>query len=172
MKKLLSLLSVSMLLFVLAACGSESSEGSNGDSNTEKQETVQEEGVSKEVKTALLEYQGSVIKVIRSAESTFAGYATPEDVEAAEVKPATAAETVVSEIAGIEIPAELADYQADIEASSEKLSQFYTKKAELLEAGSEDLTEADALKQEYIDTINKVFNEVKLSVPTFDMVFQ
>lgn len=172
MKKLLSLLLASMLLFVLAACGSESKSGEGGSTSEEPKANEEETNeVSSEVKTALLEYQGNVIKVIRNAESTFAGYATPEAIEAAEVTPADAAAAVAEEIAAISIPAELADYQADLETATEQISQFYAKKAELLAAGSTDLTEADSLKQSYVDAINKVFEEVDVTAPSFDMVF-
>ncbi|WP_243298428.1 hypothetical protein [Bacillus litorisediminis] len=174
MKKFLLLL-VSMLVLVLAACGSNSESSDNGSSSEEAQETAapaaEENEVSNEGKTDLLSYQGEVIKVIRNAEATFAGFTTPEGIEAAEVKPADAAAAISDEIAAIEIPETLADYQKDLTDAANIISQFYIKKAEILQAGSEDLTEAETLKQNYIDAVNKVFEKVGVSAPTFDMVF-
>ncbi|MET3698511.1 hypothetical protein SAMN05877753_109151 [Bacillus oleivorans] len=174
MKKLLLLL-VSMLVLVLAACGSNSASSDNGNSSEEVQEdttTAKEQSeTANEVKTDLLAYQSEVIKVIRNAESAFVGFTTPEGIEAAEVKPADAAVAISEEIAAIEIPETLADYQTNLTEAADIISQFYSKKAELLQAGSEDLTDAETLKQSYIDSVNKVFEEVGVSAPKFGMVF-
>ncbi|UII54250.1 hypothetical protein LS684_11155 [Cytobacillus spongiae] len=166
MKKLLSLLFLSLLLVALAACSSDSASSDNKESKeeekTEEKEATEQVDGQKAVRSALLSYQGEVTKLIRSTE---AGLST-EGADQVEV-----ATKFGTDLATVSIPAELADHQADLEASVESLKQYYAKKAELLKAGSEDLAEADKLKEEYVTSVTKVFEAVELTPPLFKSLF-
>ncbi|CAM3642821.1 hypothetical protein GCM10009865_26280 [Aeromicrobium ponti] len=162
MKNLLFLLSAILLMVVLGACSNE--EASKGEENKEDAAAAKTEAAdeSKEVRSALLSYQGEVTKVIRNTEASI----TAEDQDAAEV-----AAAFEKDAKAVSVPEELSDYAQDIEASVESLSQYYAKKAELLKAGSEEMAEAEPFKEEYINTMTKVFEDVELSAPVFNSVF-
>ncbi|WP_442593961.1 hypothetical protein [Neobacillus sp. D3-1R] len=161
MKKTLSLLLSSVLLLGLAACSSTEKEAST-DEKTEVAETAKVDQ-NKEVRSALLSYQGAVTKVIRTAEGGFGD---------GESDPVEVAKTFSTDIAAVAVPEELKDYASELEKGTQDLTQYYTKKAELVKAGSEDFAEADTFKQSYIDAVTGVFEKVELSAPAFKGLFQ
>ncbi|MCS0789392.1 hypothetical protein NX021_14660 [Cytobacillus firmus] len=162
MKKLSFLLSAAVLTLMLGACSNE--EASKGKEEEEAAaETTEAADEGKEVRSALLSYQGEVTKVIRNTDANL----TAEGQD-----PAEAAATFEKEAKAVSVPEELTDYSKDIEAAVDSLSQYYAKKAELVKAGSEDLAEAEPFKEEYINSMTKVFEEVELSAPAFNSVFQ
>ncbi|MGA5689025.1 hypothetical protein [Cytobacillus pseudoceanisediminis] len=162
MKKLSFLLSAAVLTLMLGACSNE--EASKGKEEEEAAaETTEAADEGKEVRSALLSYQGEVTKVIRNTDANL----TAEGQD-----PAEAAAAFEKEAKAVSVPEELTDYSKDIEAAVDSLSQYYAKKAELVKAGSEDLAEAEPFKEEYINSMTKVFEEVELSAPAFNSVFQ
>ncbi|MFD2445612.1 hypothetical protein ACFSO7_16755 [Bacillus sp. CGMCC 1.16607] len=164
MKKTGTLLVSSLLLLGLTACSSDSGK-SEDKGKEEKTEVVEKEKVdqNKELRSALLTYQGAVTKVIRGAEDGIAG---------GELDPTEVANTFSTDLTAVEIPDTLKEYASDLEKANQDLTQYYTKKAELLKAKSEDFTEADTLKQSYIDAVTGVFEKVELSAPAFKGLFQ
>jgi ABC-type glycerol-3-phosphate transport system substrate-binding protein len=160
MKKLSFLLSAAALTLMLGACSNE--EASKGEEK-EAAETAETADESKEVRSALLNYQGEVTKIIRSTDASL----TAEGQD-----PAEAAAAFEKEAKAVSVPEELTDYTKDIEAAIDSLSQYFAKKAELVKAGSEDMAEAEPFKEEYINSMTKVFEEVELSPPAFKSVFQ
>lgn len=162
MKKTLSLFLSSVLLLGLAACSSTETKETSSEEKTDVAETAKVDQ-NKEVRSALLTYQGAVTKVIRTAEGGF-GDGESDVVEVAK--------TFSTEIAAVEVPEELKDYSSELEKANQDLAQYYTKKAELVKAGSEDFAEADTFKQSYIDAVNGVFEKVELSAPAFKGLFQ
>ncbi|MBG9588772.1 hypothetical protein [Cytobacillus firmus] len=162
MKKLPFLLSAAALTLMLGACSNE--EASKGEEKEETAaETTESANESKEVRSALLNYQGEVTKVIRNTDASL----TAEGQD-----PAEAAAAFEKDAKAVSVPEELNDYSKDIEAAVDSLSQYYAKKAELVKAGSEDMAEAEPFKEEYINSMTKVFEEVELSPPAFKSVFQ
>ncbi|WP_282140816.1 hypothetical protein [Cytobacillus oceanisediminis] len=162
MKKLSFLLSAAALTLMLGACSNE--EASKGDEKEEgTAETTEAADEGKEVRSALLSYQGEVTKVIRNTDANL----TAEGQD-----PAEAAAAFEKEAKAVSVPEELTDYTKDIEAAVDSLSQYYAKKAELVKAGSQDMSEAEPFKEEYINSMTKVFEEVELSAPAFNSVFQ
>ncbi|WP_370221867.1 hypothetical protein [Cytobacillus sp.] len=164
MKKLSFLLSAAVLTLMLGACSNE--EASKGEEKEEPAaEATETEAAdeAKEVRSALLNYQGEVTKVIRNTDANL----TAEGQD-----PAEAAAAFEKEAKAVSVPEELTDYTKDIEAAVDSLSQYYAKKAELVKAGSEDMAEAEPFKEEYINSMTKVFKEVELSAPAFNSVFQ
>lgn len=162
MKKTLSLFLSSVLLLGLAACSSTSeTKEANSEEKTEVAETEKVDQ-NKEVRSALLTYQGAVTKVIRTAEDGFGG---------GELDPVEVAKTLSTEVAAVEVPEALKEYAGELEKANQDLTQYYTKKAELVKAGSEDFSEADTFKQSYIDAVNGVFEKVELSAPAFKGLF-
>ncbi|MEK3854616.1 hypothetical protein [Cytobacillus sp. FSL H8-0458] len=162
MKKLSFLLSAAALTLMLGACSNE--EASKGEEKEETAaETAESADESKEVRSALLNYQGEVTKVIRNTDASL----TAEGQD-----PAEAAAAFEKDAKAVSVPEELKDYTKDIEAAVDSLSQYYAKKAELVKAGSEDMAEAEPFKEEYINSMTKVFEEVELSPPAFKSVFQ
>lgn len=162
MKKLSFLLSAAALTLMLGACSNK--EASKGEEKEETAaETAESADESKEVRSALLNYQGEVTKVIRNTDASL----TAEGQD-----PAEAAAALEKDAKAVSVPEELKDYTKDIEAAVDSLSQYYAKKAELVKAGSEDMAEAEPFKEEYINSMTKVFEEVELSPPAFKSVFQ
>lgn len=162
MKKLPFLLSAAALTLMLGACSNE--EASKGEEKEETAaETTESADESKEVRSALLNYQGEVTKVIRNTDASL----TAEGQD-----PAEAAAAFEKDAKAVSVPEELKDYSKDIEAAVDSLSQYYAKKAELVKAESEDMAEAEPFKEEYINSMTKVFEEVELSPPAFKSVFQ
>ncbi|MBY6053665.1 hypothetical protein [Cytobacillus firmus] len=162
MKRLPFLLSAAALTLMLGACSNE--EASKGEEKEEAAaETAESADESKEVRSALLNYQGEVTKVIRNTDASL----TAEGQD-----PAEAAAAFEKDAKAVSVPEELTDYTKDIEAAVDSLSQYYAKKAELVKAGSEDMAEAEPFKEEYINSMTKVFEEVELSPPAFKSVFQ
>ncbi|WHY64008.1 hypothetical protein [Cytobacillus firmus] len=162
MKKLPFLLSAAALTLMLGACSNK--EASKGEEKEEAAaETTESADESKEVRSALLNYQGEVTKVIRNTDASL----TAEGQD-----PAEAAAAFEKDAKAVSVPEELTDYAKDIEAAVDSLSQYYAKKAELVKAGSEDMAEAEPFKEEYINSMTKVFEEVELSPPAFKSVFQ
>lgn len=162
MKKLSFLLSAAVLILMLGACSNE--EASKGEEKEEAAAvTTEAADEGKEVRSALLSYQGEVTKVIRNTDANL----TAEGQD-----PAEAAAAFEKEAKAVSVPEELTDYTKDIEAAVDSLSQYYAKKAELVKAGSEDMAEAEPFKEEYINSMTKVFEEVELSAPAFNSVFQ
>ncbi|MFE8699451.1 hypothetical protein ACFYKX_02310 [Cytobacillus sp. FJAT-54145] len=159
MKKYLSFLLAGSLVVALGACSAQE--------ETKQEEKVEEtagqtEDNAKAVRSSLLSYQGEVTKVIRSVEGTLAD---PEQ------DPTAAVATFGDDVKAIAIPEELKDYTTDIEAALENLTQYYTKKAELLKAQATDMSEAETFKEEYITNMTKVFDGVELSPPVFSSLF-
>lgn len=156
------MLSAATLTLMLGACSNE--EASKKDEKEEAAaETTESADESKEVRSALLNFQGEVTKVIRNTDANL----TVEGQD-----PAEAAAAFEKDAKAVSVPEELTDYTEDIEAAIDSLSQYYVKKAELIKAGSEDMAEAEPFKEEYIDSMTKVFEEVELSPPAFKSVFQ
>ncbi|MEN8699897.1 hypothetical protein [Bacillus infantis] len=165
MKKLMALLMASLMTAGLAACSEDTSKEADTEKDTSaaETETADQADGSKEQKSALLSYQSEVTKLIRSTEASFAEEGKD---------PAEAASAFEPGLDGIEIPEELSDYSADIEGASENLVQYFTKKGELLKAGSEDMAEAETFKEDYITGMTKVFEGVDISTPAFKGMFQ
>ncbi|MDM5225604.1 hypothetical protein QUF73_05215 [Cytobacillus sp. NJ13] len=162
MKKLSFLLSAAVLTLMLGACSNE--EASKGEEKEESAaETTDAADEAKEMRSALLSYQGEVTKVIRNTDANL----TAEGQD-----PAEAAAAFEKEAKAVSIPEELINYTKDIEAAVDSLSQYYAKKAELVKAGSEDMAEAEPFKEEYINSMTKVFEEAELPAPAFSSVFQ
>jgi anion-transporting ArsA/GET3 family ATPase len=148
-------------MVLLGACSNE--EASKEEKNKEDAAAAETADESKEVRSALLSYQGEVTKVISNTEASI----TAEGQDAAEV-----AAAFEQDAKAVSFPEVLSDYASDIDASVDSLSQYYAKKAELLKGGSEEMTEAEPFKEEYINTMTKVFEDVRLSAPVFNSVFQ
>ncbi|MCM3532510.1 hypothetical protein M4D56_25895 [Cytobacillus oceanisediminis] len=161
MKKLSFLISAAALTLMLGACSNKASTGDEKEEATAETTEAADEG--KEVRSALLSYQGEVTKVIRNTDANL----TAEGQD-----PAEAAAAFEKEAKAVSVPEELTDYTKDIEAAVDSLSQYYAKKAELVKAGSQDMSEAEPFKEEYINSMTKVFEEVELSAPAFNSVFQ
>ncbi|KON88470.1 hypothetical protein AF332_17725 [Sporosarcina globispora] len=162
MKKLSFLLSAAVLALMLGACSNE--EASKGEEKEEETaETTKADQESKKVRSALLSYQGEVTKVIRNTEANL----TAEGQD-----PAEAAAAFEKDAKAVSVPEELKDQLKDMEAAVDSLSQYYAKKAELVKAGSEDMAEAEPFKEEYINSMTKVFEKAELSAPSFNSVFQ
>lgn len=165
MKKSLSFILAGMLVTSVVGC-------SNAEETKEEEVKVEEttaevdnneEETAKAARSALLSYQGEVQKVIRSVEGTLGTEGT---------EPTETAAQFVEDVKAVTIPAELSEYQADIEAALDNLTQYYTKKAELLKEGAEDTSEASSFKDEYINGMTNVFGQLELNAPLFNTIFK
>ncbi|PLR75447.1 hypothetical protein CU633_21020 [Bacillus sp. V3-13] len=160
MKKVLGLFLIALLLLVVGACSNDKA-ASNGEKA--KQEENKADDNQKAVKSALLTYQNEVMKEIRSMEAAF----TDEEQDLNE-----ALAQFEKNVAEIEIPKELNGQKSELEAAAAKLTEYYTNKVAQVNGDTANTEQTDALKQEYTDTITKVFEDAKAIPPSFEGVFQ
>ncbi|PLR80829.1 hypothetical protein CVD25_07955 [Bacillus canaveralius] len=157
MKKILALCMVALLLSVIGACSNDKA-ASNGEEA--KQAENKTDDNQKAVKSALLTYQNDVMKEIRTMEAAF----TDEEKDLNE-----ALAQFGNNVSEIALPKELSAQKTELEAATGKLKEYYTNK---INGESANTEQTDALKQEYIDQITKVFEDAKAIPPSFDGVFQ
>ncbi|WP_273836462.1 hypothetical protein [Guptibacillus sedimenti] len=174
MKKLLSVLSLSMLLIV-AACGSNTNSESETSGETEQADT----------KSVLLDFQSEVVSVLKkhndaivayeSAKAAFHDSETPEadkpsteELEELKGSATEASKATVEGIKGLSVPAELDDSKEEIESAFDDLTQAYTIRAEQADIADPSVQEK-ALEQftKFEDKMGKVFEDTGLIKPSF-----
>lgn len=165
MKKFWFLISVFMLSIGLAAC-SEESEGTTKEQDTAAGEEATEEGADKEqnAKSAMMQFYMTVSKAINENDADLNAYEASEE-PTAEMKSAAeaSAAAVVEGLNGVEVPEELADHKADLEAAIKDLSDSYQAKADELKKDAPSLDAANETFTQGDEKFGKVFEAVGLN---------
>ncbi|WP_273853828.1 hypothetical protein [Guptibacillus spartinae] len=174
MKKLLSVLSLSMLLIV-AACGS----------NTNSESETSGEAEQADTKSVLLDFQAEVVSVLKenndeivayeSAKAAFLDNETPEadkpsteELEDLKGPAVEASKATVDGIEGLTVPAELDDSKEEIDSSFDELTKAYNIRAE--QADIEDPSVQEKAAEHFTkfeDKMGKVFEDTGLIKPSF-----
>lgn len=171
MKKFLLSLSALTMAIGLAACSS------NDESKTEKKETTKEAAAPKvDVKKELVKFYMEIGNKINAKDADLNSYiakaskedATPEELPTAEekAKASESAAAVAAELNSIQVPAELKDQKADLEAALKDYASSYQTKAEELKKDKPSLTAGDDIFAQGEEKLGKVFEAAKLFPPT------
>jgi hypothetical protein len=184
MKKFLAFTMLFVLVFALAACGSEESKDG---SKQEKEEKIDQT----EVKSQLLDFQEEIVGVLKVKHKPFAEFealkAKMNDSEVAEEeKPSKEeVETKMEEakatgdeaaeaIRSIEVPSELSQYEEDFQSAFDDLSKSYEQRSEslTLEENEEAQIEADELFTSFEEKVGKIFEDADLLAPNIKKEIQ
>ncbi|UHA62060.1 hypothetical protein KDJ21_010660 [Metabacillus litoralis] len=164
MKKFWFLISVLMLSIGLAAC-SEESEGTTKEQDKAAGEEATE-GADKEqnAKSAMMQFYMTVSKAINENDADLNAYEAEEE-PTAEMKTAAeaSAAAVVEGLNGVEVPEELADHKADLEAAIKDLSDSYQAKADELKKDAPSLDATNETFTQGDEKFGKVFEAVGLN---------
>lgn len=166
MKKIWFLLSTLVFSVGLTACAGETEESTESQ-NTGNEETAAEEGSDKEqnAKSAMMQFYMATAKAINAKDAELNTYEASEEEPTPEMKTAAeaSATAVVEELNSIEIPEELADQKADLEAAVEELTASYQAKAEELKKDNPSLDAANETFTKADEKIGKAFEAVGLN---------
>ncbi|MGB7999732.1 MAG: hypothetical protein WCF60_06475 [Anaerobacillus sp.] len=174
MKKLLSILSLSMLLLV-AACGSNTNSGDEASGDAEQDDT----------KSVLLDFQSEIVSVLKENNEDIASYesakqAVNDSETPEEEKPSTeeleelkgnavkASEATVKDIKSLKVPSELNDSKEEIDGALEELTNAYEIRAE--QAAIDDPSVQEKALEHFTkfeDQMGKVFEDAGLIKPSF-----
>ncbi|ETI67619.1 hypothetical protein [Neobacillus vireti] len=175
MRKLLLFLSALTMAIGLTACSS------NDDAKTDKKDTPKEtaketEAPKVDVKKELVRFYMELGNKINAKDADLNAYekkaskedAKPEDLPTAEEKAAASesAAAVASELNAVQIPADLKDQQADLEAAVKEYAASYQAKADELKKDTPNLEAADATFAQAEEKLGKVFESAKLLPPS------
>ncbi|MFZ7945347.1 MULTISPECIES: hypothetical protein [Bacillaceae] len=171
MKKFLVLLAAITMAFGLAACSS------NEEAKTEKKAEPKEETAPKvDVKKELVKFYMDLGNKINQKDADLNAYvakatkedAKPEELPTAEdrAKASESASAVAAELNSVQIPAELKDQKADLEAAIKDYAASYQAKAEELKKDAPSLEAADAIFAQAEEKLGKVFEGAKLLPPS------
>lgn len=176
MKKILLLFSALTMAFGLAAC-------SSGDNNakTDKKEdkgTEQAEAPKVDVKKELVRFYMALGKAINAKDADLNAYvnkaskpdAKPEELPTAEekAKASESAAAVAAELNNYQIPDELKDQKADLEAALKDYAASYQAKADELKKDAPNFDAADATFDQAEEKFAKVFTDAGLLPSTLD----
>lgn len=162
MKKFCFLFSALVLSIGLTACTGDT------EGTTEEQDTVNEEtSADKEqkVKSAMMKFYMSVSQTINAKDADLNAYEASEEAPTPEMKTAAeaSATSVVEELKNVEIPEELADQKADLEAALKDFSDSYQAKADELKEDTPSLDAANETFTQGDEKLGEVFEAVGLN---------
>jgi len=172
MKKFLVLLSALTLAIGLAACSS------NDKEKTEKKEESKKEAAAPkvDVKKELVKFYSDLGNKINAKDAELNAYvakatkedAKPEELPTAEdrAKASESAASVASELNSIQVPAELKDQKADLEAAVKDYAASYQAKAEELKKEAPSLDASDEIFAQGEEKLGKAFEAAKLLPPS------
>lgn len=162
MKKLWLVSSALTLAIVLGACSNsaqQESEKENGDSAASATEKA-------DPKKALVRFYMDLTKEINEHDADLNAYINAEE-KTPEMKTAAAqsASTVAQELNKMEIPGDIKDQKADIEAALKDISHSYELKAEELKKDAPSFEESDNTFLRGQEKLGTAFESVKLLKP-------
>ncbi len=176
MKKLLSILSLSLLL-VVAACGSNTNDSTQANADTEQSDT--------DVKSVLLDFQAEVVSVLKGHNEPISAYEsaklamsdseTPEEekpsaeeLEELKSDAVEASKATVEGIKELKIPGELDDSKSEIQSALDELVKAYEVRAE--QAAIDDPTVQEKASEHFTkfeDQMGTIFEDAGLIKPSF-----
>ncbi|PFO04251.1 hypothetical protein COJ85_12375 [Bacillus sp. AFS076308] len=171
MKKFLLSLSALTMAIGLAACSA------NDEEKTDKNDTTKEAAASKvDVKKELVKFYMEIGNKVNAKDADLNSYmakatkedAAPEELPTVEdkTKASESAASVAAELNSIQVPSELSDQKADLEAALKDYSASYQVKADELKKDKPSLTAGDDLFAQGEEKLGKVFEGAKLFPPT------
>jgi hypothetical protein len=161
MKKFLILLTAITLAIGLTACSAEK------EAEPEKTESEEASKPAVNPKSAMYKFYMSIVNTINEADADLNAYEgaeepTPEDKSAA----SESAAAVASKVEGLEVPAELKDQKADLDAALKDLAESYKIKAEELKKDAPALEAADEKFAQAEEKIGAAFESVEMKKPS------
>lgn len=172
MKKFLLLVSALTMAIGLTACAS------NDEAKIADKETKEEAVPKVDVKKELVKFYMDLGNVINAKDGDLNAYeakaskedAKPEELPTAEdrAKASTAAAAVAAELNNYQVPAELNDKKADLEAAIKDYAASYQVKADELKEERPNFEAATATFAQGDEKLGKVFESEKLLPPSIN----
>jgi uncharacterized phage infection (PIP) family protein YhgE len=161
MKKFWVLLSAITFAIGLTACSAEK------EAEPEKKETEEAAKPAANPKSAMYKFYMSLVNTINEADADLNTYEGADPESQAELKAAASesAATVASKVEGLEVPAELKDQQADIEAALKDIAASYQTKADELKKDAPNMEAADATFAQGEEKLGAAFESLKMNKP-------
>ncbi|MDQ0413116.1 MULTISPECIES: hypothetical protein [Mesobacillus] len=161
MKKFWIFLAAIAFALGLAACSADK-EVQPGNTATEKAEKPAENP-----KSTLFRFYMSIVNTINQADADLNAYEGAEEPTPDEkVAASTSAAAVESDLQGLEVPAELKDQKADLEAALKDLAESYNMKAEELKKDTPALDPANEKFAQAEEKIGAAFESVDMKKPS------
>ena len=163
MKKFWILLSAITFAIGLTACSAEEK------AEPKKTETEEAEKPAANPKSVMYKFYMSIVRTINDADADLNAYEGEEDPEAqAELKGAASesAAAVAEKVEGLEVPAELNDQKADLEAALADISESYRLKAEELKKDAPAFDAADEKFAQGEEKIGAAFESIDMKKPS------
>ncbi|MCM3767322.1 hypothetical protein [Neobacillus niacini] len=173
MKKFLVSLAALALFLGLAACSS------NDESKTEEKDTKKTEEAAapkNDVKKDLVKFYNGLAEKINAKDGDLNAYEAkaakkdpkPEDLPTAEdrAKASESAAAVAAELNSTQIPVELKDHQADLEAAVKEYAAAYQAKADELKKDAPNFEAAEATYTKAEEALGKVYEAEKMFPPS------
>ncbi|RFU61140.1 hypothetical protein [Peribacillus glennii] len=155
MKKLWLLGSAFTLALGLAAC-SDKTEGESAEKETAASE--------KDLKGSMVRFYGDLTKTINEKDADLNAYELAEEKPTPDMKTKAgeSAAAVAEAVKTVEIPVELKDQKADIEAALKDVTDSYQVKADELKKDAPSLDSANETLSQAEEKLGKAFESVKL----------
>jgi hypothetical protein len=166
MKKKWFLLSTLLLSIGLTAC-TEDNSGQPEEQEDTKNETTDPET---DAKKALVKFYMKYSDIINQKDADLNGYELSEEAPTAEMKAKAgeSAEAVAEELKNVQIPAELKEQKADLEAALKEINDSYVAKAAELKKEESSLDAANTTFTEGEEKLGKVFESLGLGKPSLN----
>jgi hypothetical protein len=166
MKKKWFLLSTLLLSIGLTAC-TEDNSGQPEEQEDTKNETTDPET---DAKKALVKFYMKYSDIINQKDADLNGYELSEEAPTAEMKAKAgeSAEAVAEELKNVQIPAELKEQKADLEAALKEINDSYVAKAAELKKEESSLDTANTTFTEGEEKLGKVFESLGLGKPSLN----
>lgn len=164
MKKFLILLLAITFAIGLTACSAEKEEA-----QPEKKKTEEAAKPAANPKSVMYKFYMNIVRSINEADAELNAYEGEEDPKAqAELKAAASesAAAVAANVEGLEVPAELEDQKADVEAALSDIAESYKLKAEELKKDAPAFDAADEKFAQGEEKIGDVFESLDMNRPS------
>jgi hypothetical protein len=166
MKKKWFLLSTLLLSIGLTACAEDNS------GQTEEQEDIKNETTdpTTDAKKALVKFYMKYSDTINQKDADLNAYELSEEAPTAEVKAKAgeSAEAVAEELKNVQIPEELKEQKADLEAALKEINDSYAAKAAELKKEESSLDAANTTFTKGEEKLGKVFESLGLGKPSLN----
>lgn len=163
MKKFWIMLSAVTFAIGLTACSAEK-EAEPEKKETETEEAAQEPAVNP--KSVMFKFYMSIVNGINDADADLNAYLGEEE-PTAEMKTAASesAAAVAAKLQSLEVPAEIEDQKADLEAAVKDLAASYQAKADELKKDAPSLEASDATFTQAEEKLGAAFESIELKRP-------
>ncbi|MCM3664906.1 hypothetical protein M3204_10850 [Mesobacillus subterraneus] len=166
MKKFWILLSAITFAIGLTACSAEK-EAEPEKKETENKETEQAAEPAVNPKSVMYKFYMSIVNTINEADGDLNAFEGAEEPTAEDKAAASAsAAAVATKVEGLQVPAELKDQQADLEAALKDIAESYKLKSEELKKDAPVLDAADEKFAQGEEKIGAAFESLEMNKPS------